>query len=61
MSDWYCFKDKVKMTDADLTLSYLQLTQKVPGIKCSICGVTYLTEDIVTNIVEPAEKAIEQK
>jgi hypothetical protein len=61
MADWHCFKDKVKMTDAELTLSYMQLTQHVPGLKCPICGVEYLTEHVVMTIVAAAEDALEEK
>jgi hypothetical protein len=61
MADWYCFKDKVKMTDAEVVLSYMQLTQGVPGLKCPVCGVEYLTERVVMTIVMAAEEALEQK
>ena len=61
MADWYCFKDKVKMEEASLVLSYLQLSQRVPGIKCPKCGTAYLTEELVMNVVHPAEEMFEQK
>jgi hypothetical protein len=61
MADWYCFKAKVKMKDQELILSYMQLNQYVPGLKCPECGVEYLTEKIVMTIVQAAEDAIEEK
>jgi DNA-directed RNA polymerase subunit RPC12/RpoP len=61
MADWYCYKDKVKMVDTQLTLRYLELTQDVPGIQCPQCGVGYLTEKVVTTIVQAAEDALEEK
>jgi hypothetical protein len=61
MADWYCHKDKVKMLDAELTLSYMQLTQRIPGLKCPECGVEYLSEKVVTTIVQAAEDALEEK
>ncbi len=61
MPDWYCFKDKEKMQKLEVNLSYLQLTQHVPGIKCPVCGVEYLTEDIVMTVVQAAEDALEGK
>jgi len=61
MPDWYCFKDKEKMAEYQLTLSYMLLTQKVPGLKCPVCGVEYLTEDFVMTTVKEAESALEGK
>ncbi len=61
MADWYCFEDKEKMTDTQLVLSYMRLTQRVPGLKCPICGVEYLTEKVVTTIVKDAESILEGK
>ena len=61
MTDWHCFKDKVKMADAELTLSYMELTQQVPGLKCPVCGAEYLTEETVMTVVMAAEEALEQK
>ncbi len=61
MADWYCFKDKTKMQDSELALSYMQLTQRIPGLKCPECGVEYLTEKVVMTIVQAAEDALEEK
>ncbi len=61
MADWYCFKDKEKMVEKDLALSYMKLTQRVPGMKCPVCGVEYLTEKVVYTIVQAAEDALEGK
>ena len=61
MADWYCFKDKVKMQDLEVTLSYMQLIQDVPGMKCPVCGTEYLTERVVTTIVQAAEDVLEEK
>ena len=58
MADWYCFKDKVKMLETDVTLSYMQLSQKIPGLKCPVCGECYLLEEIVTTTVKDAEDLI---
>ncbi len=61
MADWYCFKDKVKMAQAELILSYMQLKQYVPGLKCPQCGTEYLTERVVMTTVAAAEDTLEQK
>lgn len=61
MADWYCFQDKEKMVEAQLTLSYLMLTQRVQGLKCPVCGVEYLTERFVMTTVKDAEAALEGK
>jgi hypothetical protein len=61
MTDWYCFKDKVKMEVANITLSYHGLTQDVPGIRCPKCKVEYLLEKEVMTIVKAAESILEGK
>ena len=58
MNDWYCFKDKVKMLETDVKLSYMQLSQRVPGLKCPVCGECYLTEETVLTTVKEAEDMI---
>ena len=58
MNDWYCFKDKVKMQETDVKLSYMQLSQRVPGLKCPVCGECYLTEETVLTTVKDAEDMI---
>jgi hypothetical protein len=61
MSEWYCFKDKVKMLDAEVTLKYMLLTQPMPGIKCPKCDAEYLIEKVVMTTLQGAESAIEGK
>ena len=61
MIEWYCYKDKVKMREAELTLTYLELTQRVRGLRCPKCGTSYLTENMVMTNVHEAELMIEQK
>ena len=61
MAEWYCFKDKEKMVDAKVLLSYMMLTQRVPGLKCPVCGVEYLTEQFVMTTVKEAESILEGK
>jgi hypothetical protein len=61
LTDWYCFKDKVKMRDTDVTLIYMSLTQQVPGLKCPKCGAEYLTEKVVMTTVQGAESIFEGK
>jgi hypothetical protein len=61
MADWYCFKDKEKMVEAKVTLSYMMLTQRVLGLQCPVCGVEYLTEKFVMTTVKEAESILEGK
>jgi hypothetical protein len=61
MSDWYCFKDKVKMVDSEVPLKYMLLNQQMPGLKCPKCGAEYLTEKVVMTIMQGAESIIEEK
>jgi hypothetical protein len=58
MTEWYCFKDKVKMEETDVELSYLQLSQRIPGLKCPVCGECFLTEQVVMTTVKEAENMI---
>jgi hypothetical protein len=58
MAEWYCYKDKVKMLETDVKLSYMQLSQRLPGLRCPVCGECYLTEEIATGIVKEAEDMI---
>ena len=61
MADWYCFQDKEKMIEDKVTLSYMMLTQRVPGLRCPVCGVEYLTEKFVMTTVKEAESILEGK
>ena len=61
MGDWYCFKDKVKMVEAKLTLSYMMLSRQVPGLQCPKFGAGYLTAKTVTTLVKEAESILEDK
>jgi hypothetical protein len=61
MAEWYCNKDKVKMEEAELTLRYLSITQRVPGIRCPKCGTGYLLEKTVMTTVKDAETILEEK
>ena len=61
MTDWYCYKDKVKMVETDVAMKYMQLVQYIPGLKCPDGGEAYLTEDVVMTIVKAAEDALEEK
>jgi hypothetical protein len=61
MTEWYCFKDKVKMRETEVTLSYMNLTQQVAGLKCPKCGAEYLTEKVVMTTVQGAESIFEGK
>ncbi len=49
------------MVSAQLLLSYMMLTQRVPGLKCPVCGTEYLTEEFVMTTVKDAESALEGK
>ena len=33
MTEWYCYKDKVKMLSADVAMKYMQLVQYCARIK----------------------------
>ncbi len=64
--EWYCFKDKVPMVEADIKLAYL-VTEKFSrnfsfkGIKCPKCGVTYIREELAVGRLATAEGLAEGK
>ena len=58
MAKWYCFKDKVQMLETEVEMSFMQLSQRIPGLRCPVCGECYLTEEIVMTTVKDAENLI---
>ena len=46
------------LLETEVELSYLQLSQRIPGLKCPVCGECYLTEDVVMTTVKEAEELI---
>lgn len=61
MTDWHCYKHKVKMEETDVALKYMKMVQYIPGLKCPVGGEAYLTEDVVMTIVRAAEEILEEK
>ena len=61
MEEWHCYKDKVKMEVANITLRHQGLTQDVPGLQCPKCNVEYILEKEVMTIVRAAESLFEGK
>ena len=60
MEKWHCFKDKVEVVEAQISLTYLDMTQSVEGLKCPKCGAAYLTEETVKTVSD-GEQQIEAK
>jgi len=61
MEEWYCFKCKEKMREADVWMTYLELTFSISGLKCPKCEAAYLTEETVVEKVAVGEEQIEAK
>jgi DNA-directed RNA polymerase subunit RPC12/RpoP len=59
--EWYCFKCKEKMVEAEIPFVYLDAEEKAKGIKCPKCGVAYFDEQTVLDVIIPAEEDIEGK
>jgi ribosomal protein S27AE len=64
--DWYCFKDNVKMEEADINFVYqlspsqkLSSTQK--GLKCPVCGMSFFLEYFTLTRLATAETMFETK
>jgi hypothetical protein len=60
LEKWYCFKDKTEMLSAEIPLRYLNITHTIKGLRCPICGASYLTEDVVEK-VRGGEEELEVK
>lgn len=61
MQQWYCFKCKEKMIEADIWLTYMEITRPIPGLKCPKCNAAYLTEETVVEVINRGEEEIELK
>ena len=61
MEQWHCFKCDEKMVEGDVSMSYLETTGAVEGIKCPKCGATYLLEETVVEKVAKVEEMLETK
>jgi uncharacterized OB-fold protein len=64
--EWYCFKDKVPMVDADIKLTYLARDDysrdfSFKGLKCPKCGTIYIPENIAVGRLATAEGMAEGK
>jgi methionyl-tRNA synthetase len=60
--EWYCFKCKEKMVEAEVNLVYGDM--KLPGafgVQCPKCGAEYLLEEFVLTQVNEGEKMLEAK
>lgn len=49
------------MIEAEVLLSYLNITEVINGLKCPKCGVIYLDEETVVDKVVKAEQMLEEK
>ena len=49
------------MVEGDVSMSYLETTGAVEGIKCPKCGATYLLEETVVEKVAKVEEMLETK
>ena len=61
MEEWYCFKCKEKMGEADILLEFMEITRFQAGLKCPKCGASYYPENTVVEIIVPGEEQIEAK
>jgi hypothetical protein len=49
---WNCYKDKVEMEEVNIEAYYLNVTGYTPGLKCPICGASYLIEQMAEQLRE---------
>lgn len=64
--DWFCFRDKVAIEEADVKLVY-HLSEDfspnftVKGLKCLKCSAAYLSENVAVTRLSAAESKAEGK
>lgn len=61
MTEWHCFKCKVKTETTEIKLVYMEIEGKQQGLRCPKCKTTYLTEEVAVEKMARTEKMIEQK
>jgi len=61
MDEWYCFKCKEMMKEEDILMVFMDISRFQPGLKCPKCGVAYMTEKTVVEVLVPGEEEIESK
>ena len=63
MSDWYCYKDQVKMEYSDeIEASYMEIDFTLEiGLRCPECGDAYVEESLATTKMAEGEEMIEEK
>ncbi len=61
MTEWFCFKDKEKMVEKNIDVSYLGITRPILGIACPKCKVAYIEKDIATTTLKTGEAIMEKK
>ena len=61
MSDWHCFKCKVKVEEDDVPMLYLDMLGFMPGLVCPECGLSLFPEESGWGIVRKNEAEIEAK
>lgn len=59
--NWHCFKCRVPLRTASVTMEYRGISGAVDGIMCPKCGTIYLLEDVVKSKVLKAQKLIDAK
>lgn len=61
MAEWFCFEDKEKLEEANVTLSYIVVNRFFKGLKCPKCGVQYIPEEVVMTDIAAAEEELDSK
>lgn len=63
MKEWYCYKDKVKMEEIDdIKIIYGDIElPEASGLRCPVCGIEYIDEEVVTTELASAEEMLESK
>ncbi len=61
MSEWFCFKDKVKMEMKPVRLGYGPAEAEQEALVCPKCRTVYVTEEVTIEKLLPAEDLMEEK
>ena len=60
MEKWNCYKDKVEMEEVNIQAYYLDVNGYTKGLKCPVCGVSFLMEQMAQQLRD-SEELLEAK
>jgi DNA-directed RNA polymerase subunit RPC12/RpoP len=59
--EWYCFRCKERMIEAEIEMVYLEVEGTADGLMCPKCSTKYITEEVAIKQIARGEKMVEEK